>query len=538
MPSPGTLQDGRSQRRPPILLLLAAAAVALATVLPLFYVLRRAFDSGLNEAQDAIVRPRTLELLGNTLSLVVTVTILTLIIGIASAFVISRVRLPGGRLWWVLACLPLAVPSYVAAFALLSVVPTANGFWPTVLVLTLTTAPYVTVPTLAALSVGDHSLAAVARTLGHGPVRVFFRVTLPQILPASLAGAMLVALYAMADFGAPAMLRQQTLTVGIYAQYTGSVNRSIAASMALILVVLALFVVLIERYFRRTRGSHTATVAVREPPKLTLSPLHTTMVVAGLAAVFAVSVLAPVAAVVLRLLEGSRYQSEPGELAQAAVTTTGLGILAAVIATSLALPISYLAARYRSKLVAVLESVSFVGHALPGIVFALAFVFLSLALFPGAYQGIFMLVACYVVLFLPKAIGSARSAFVQVSPRLEETSRTLGKGVWQTWSRVSLRGAAPGIAAGGLLVMVTVMKELPATLMLRPIGVDTLATELWGKTSMSAFGAAAPAAILLILVGVIPAWYLARTAAKMGSESADNEVESVEILAESVGAKQ
>lgn len=518
MPTFGKPDNGRSSQRPPIVLLSAAGLVALATLLPLFYVFRRAFDSGLDATQEAIVRPRTLEMVWNTVSLMVTVSVLTLVLGIITALAIARVRLPANRMWWVLACLPLTVPSYVAAFALLSIAPTVNGFAPTVLVLTLTTVPYVTVPTLAAISVADHSLASVARTLGHGPIRVFMRVTLPQVLPAALAGMMLVALYAMADFGAPAMLRQQTLTVGIYAQFTGSINRSVAASMALILVVLALLVVIVERYFRKTWGARQATVAARTPDKVSLSTGKSSLVVAGLLAVFVVSVIGPIGAITWRLIEGSRYSSAPGELAQAALTTAGLAVVAAVVATGLALPISYLAARYRTRLIAVLESVSFVGHALPGIVVALAFVFLSLALFPGAYQGVFLLIACYVVLFLPKAIGSSRSAFAQVSPRLEEASRTLGMNSIQTWFRVTFRGAAPGIAAAALLVMVTVMKELPATLMLRPIGVDTLATELWGKTSLGAFGAAAPAAMLLILVGIIPAWYLARTSSRVFEE--------------------
>lgn len=504
-------QTGRSLRRPPSLVLAAAGIVAIATVLPLLYVIRRAADAGLPAVQAAIFRQRTLELLWNTVSVTVSVSILTLILGIATAFAIARVQLPGNRIWWVLACLPLAVPSYVAAFALLALIPSANGFAPTVLVLTLTTVPFVTVPTLAALASADHSLAAVARTLGHSASRVFFRVTLPQVLPAALAGALLVALYSLADFGAPAMLRQQTLTVGIYAQYTGSVNRSVAASMALILVLLALLVVLVERYFRRTVSSNQATLPRRIPPKIRLSASKTSAVMTGLALVFAASVVVPVIIVLVRMLEQSKYAVDLGSLTQAALATAGLGILAAVIATACALPIGYLAARYRTRTVAVLESMSFAGHALPGIVVALAFVFLSLALFPGAYQGIFVLVACYVVLFLPKAIGSIRSGFTQVSPRLEQTSRTLGVGSFQTWVRVSFRAAAPGISAGVLLVMLTVMKELPATLMLRPIGLDTLATELWSKTSLGAFGAAAPAAIALIVVGIFPAWYLARS---------------------------
>ena len=172
------------------------------------------------------------------------------------------------------------------------------------------------------------------------------------------------------------------------------------------------------------------------------------------------------------------------------------------------MPVGVLAARYRGRAVGVVESLAYLGHGLPGIVVGLSLVFLSLGLVPELYQTAPVLVFAYAVLFLPKAIGATRAAVERVPTSVEEVSRTLGRSALGTWFSVTGRQAWPGIAAGGLLVTVTTMKELPATLMLRPIGIDTLATDLWQHTSLGTYGAAAPAALLLVLAASVPAWFL------------------------------
>ncbi len=191
-------------------------------------------------------------------------------------------------------------------------------------------------------------------------------------------------------------------------------------------------------------------------------------------------------------------------------STLLLSLAGAGLAVGLALPIAVLAARYRSRLVTGLETVTYVGHVVPGIVVGLSLVFFSLAVVPELYQTVIVLAFAYAVLFLPRAIGSARAAIGQVSPALEEVARSLGRSATRTWVTVTARTAWPGIAAGALLVMVTAMKELPATLMLRPIGTSTLATELWEKTTNAAYGAAAPYAIALVLLASVPAYLLSR----------------------------
>ena len=144
----------------------------------------------------------------------------------------------------------------------------------------------------------------------------------------------------------------------------------------------------------------------------------------------------------------------------------------------------------------------------------LSLVFLTLAVLPAAYQTLAVLAFAYAVLFLPKAIGSSRSAIAHVPPGLESTARSLGRGPLRAWCTVTGRLAWPGIAAGTLLVVLTAMKELPATLMLRPTGFSTLATELWSRTEIEAFGSAAPYALTMIILASVPAWLMGRWLAR------------------------
>lgn len=482
------------------------------TVLPLGYLVARAGSRGWDHAADIVFRGRTLEQLTTTVTLMGGVAAATLLLGVGSAVAVDRIRLPWPRAWWILLTAPIAVPSYVAAFALLNVQPTARGVIPAVIVIALTTYPYVTLPTLAALRRTDHAAADVARSLGASSVRAFVTVTLPQILPAALAGALLCVLYALADFATPAMLRTQTLTVGVMSLFTGTIDRSSAAALSLMLIVLALFVVTAEQAFRRF-GSARSPIAAREIGARRYGAPRTAIAAIAILTPALLAVVAPLIILFDRMIDSQRYASEwVGDLLPAAVTTVALGAVTAVVATALALPVAALGARMRRRWLLVVEGASFLGQALPGIVVALALVFLSLSLTPWAYQTAGVLVACYVVLFLPKIIGSARAAIGQVPVEVEEQARSLGRGGLRAWLTVTLPQAGPGIAVGAVLAMAATMKEVPATLLLRPTEMETLATELWSKTSIGAYGAATPAALSLILVGLLPAWLLSRAA--------------------------
>lgn len=485
------------------------------TLLPVIYLLPRAMASGFDQAWAIVVRPRTLTLMAHSTALAAVVALGSFVVGVTSAWLVARHRLPGRRLWWIAVCLPLAVPSYVAAFAWVAAFPGMRGFWPLAAILVLSCSPLVAVPTMGALAIADHAPADVARTLGRSAFRVFVTVTVPQILPAALAGTLLAALYALSDFGAPAILRYETLTTGIYGLFTGGINRSAAAATSLVLAGLALVCIVGERLLRRRTVRQRRSARGLFLPAAEVGRGTAALYCTVLGALAAVSVAFPLVALLARAMRGDRYRSTTNRLLEATVSTVTIGAIAATLAVLAALPISYLAARYRDRMVATLESVSFLGDGLPGVVIALGLVAACLALAPFAYQTVPMLLVAYVILFISKSIGSSRSAFGAIAPGIEEVSRTLGSGPARTFVRVTLPVALPGVVAGWMLVLVSVMKELPATLMLRPIGVETLTTELWSKTTLGAYGAAAPIGLLLVAVGVLPAWLLARSAVRL-----------------------
>jgi iron(III) transport system permease protein len=194
----------------------------------------------------------------------------------------------------------------------------------------------------------------------------------------------------------------------------------------------------------------------------------------------------------------------------AAGSTLYVSALGAAVAVVMAIPVGILAARSRHPVVRTIEHATYSGHALPGLVVALAMIFFGIRVVPGIYQQVPLLVLTYAMLFLPAAVGVVRASVALSSPRTEELARSLGRTPLGVLRSVTIPLAAPGIGAGAALVMLTCMKELPATLLLRPTGMDTLATRLWTHTSVSEYAAAAPYAVVLVLLAAIPTLLLTR----------------------------
>lgn len=509
------LRRGTRGRRPPLLLLGAAAVAVVVTAIPLAYLVLRTIDAGAQAVLDALWRTKTLETTVTSIALVAIVIVGVLVLAVPSAWLLARTNVPGRAFFMVTAALPLAVPSYVMAYAWIAEFPGMSGIWAASLVMSLATFPYVAIPLMAALRTIDAGHEEAARSLGLGPVATAVRVTVPLTWPAAAAGLLLAALYTLSEFGTVAIFRVDAFTRVIYTAYRASFDRTSAAVLALLLVVLALTLVIIEarargRAERWRIGSGVSRPAVR----LQLSVRGRILGVAWLSAVAVLALGVPAWSLILRLLESQRTGVDPAELLGAvagSIASAGLGALLALV---LALPIAVLAARYRTRLVRGIEGAAFLGHALPGVVVGLSLVFFTLTVIPAVYQTLVTLAFAYAVLFLPKAIGASRSAIGAVPPSLESTARSLGRRPIAAWLTTTGRLSWPGVAAGGLLVLLTAMKELPATLMLRPTGFDTLATELWSRTEIAAFGAAAPYALALILLAALPAWLMGRWLAR------------------------
>jgi iron(III) transport system permease protein len=502
----------------------AVAAVAL-ILLPLAYLVLRAGGGGL-DALRVLERPGTLELVVKTGILVAAVTAGAIAVGLPLAWLVARSDLPARRLIALAAPLPLVIPSYVAALALLGAfgprgllqrllegpfgverLPEIYGFVGAWLALTLSTYPYVFLLVAAALRGVDPSLEEAARALGHRRRAVFRRVTLPVLRPSLGAASLLVALYALSDFGAVSLMQYDALTRSIYLQYRSLFDRTPAAVLALVLVALTIALLALEERARRGVRVHRSASGAERPAQVVPLGRWRWPAFAFCVTVVTFFLLVPVAVLVYwsaRAVELGHGISFAWEAAFSSLSVSGLAGAAAVIAV---VPVAFLAQRYPAGWTRAVERLAFTGNALPGIVIALSLVFFAANYAEPLYQTLALLVFAYVVRFFPQALAGVGSALHAVNPRVEEAARSLGRGPVRVLATVTVPLIRRGILVGAALVFLNAMKELPATLLLRPTGFETLATEIWKYTSLGSYSRAAPPALLLILVSA-PVVYL------------------------------
>lgn len=512
--------------RPPLFLWLTAVLVAALAMLPFGYLVLRASGAGVGKVLDILLRPRTHEIFLNSAGLAAGVTLASIILGVTLAWLTVRTDLPARKLWAVLTVLPLVVPSYVGAFTFVSAfsprgllqgwlepfgierLPSLYGFPGALLVMTLFTYPYVLLSVRAALRGLDPSLEDAARSLGRTPFQVFREITLPHLRPSMVAGGLLVALYTLSDFGAVSMLRFDTFTRAIYLQYTASFDRSVAAVLALLLVVLTILILVFEvkmrgkaRYYRSSSGTVRPAVPIKLG-KWRLPALLFCLVVTLL------GLITPLAVIGFWLIRGLAV-GEPLNLGLDFVLNSVVASSsAAVVAAAAAIPVAILAVRFPGRLSLWLERSTYLGYALPGVVIALSLVFFGANFATFLYQTLAMLIFAYVVRFLPQAVGSTNASLLQVSPRLEEAARSLGRTPSQTLTSITVPLLRPGLLTGIALVFLTGMKELPATLLLSPTGFDTMATRIWGYTAEAFFARASVPALLLVFVSAVAVWLI------------------------------
>jgi iron(III) transport system permease protein len=496
-----------TRARAPWWLVAPAALAAVVALLPIWYLVARAGSPA--AVADVLLTPAAARLTLRSLLLAALVTVLASAIGVAAAWLLARTDLPGRPGWQVALVLPLAVPSYIGAFVWIEAFPALAGLSGAVLVLTLATFPFVLLPVLAALQRVDPALEEVAASLGHGRLAVARLVTVPAVRPSVAAGALLVALYVLSDFGAVALMRYEVFTWVIYGAYRSGYDPTRAAVLSLLLVVIALVLVVLEGRARGRASARIGAGVAREGRVVHLGAARVPAVL-GLAAVVTAGVVVPSVSIVGWVLTGSAGALDLGEFGQALLASVRLALLAAAACVALAVPVGVLAARWPGRTARLLERATWTGHALPGIVVAIAMVFVGVKLLRPIYQQTPLLVLAYVVLFLPLAVGAVRTA-VEASPvRAEEVARSLGQSPLGVLRRVTLPQAAPGIAAGAVLVLLTTMKELPVTLLLHPTGTETLATALWDHMLVSDRAGAAPYAALIVLGAALPAVLLGR----------------------------
>ncbi|MDL5362433.1 iron ABC transporter permease [Halalkalicoccus sp. NIPERK01] len=501
----------------PLGLTLLSAVIATGVVFPLTWLVIRATSVDPKRALSMLTRPATLEIVVNSLLLMAAVTALSVLLGVPLAYLTVRTDLPFRRFWSIAVSLPLVIPSYIGAFAFVSAfgprgefhsilsplgidrLPEIYGFPGAIVVITLYTYPYVYLTTRAALLSFDTTLVDAARTLNHDRKSAFRRVTLPHIRPAIAAGGLLAALYAVSDFGTPTIMRLPVFTRQIYVEYN-AFGQDYAALLSLQLLAIVVVVLALERWVRSERTVHGD---IGEAAGEAVVPLGRWRWPATLfpAAVAGVALVVPIWILGLWLVtaEAGGRSSLAFEWSFAFNSVWVAGA-AALVATLAALPVAYLAANHDSPLATVFERATYVGFAVPGVVLALALVYFGAGYVPALYQTIPLLVFAYTVRFMPQAVGAIRTTTRQVDPRFVEAARTLGEGPNRAFRRVTLPLIAPGIVAGAALVFLTTMKELPATLVLRPTGFETLVTHIWRAQEAAYFQYAAVPALVLVAV--------------------------------------
>jgi iron(III) transport system permease protein len=525
-PSPTLAEPPRPNRRParpdaPVLTMLGLL-VGLSAALPFAYLVWRAYELGWAETWDIISSARTWRLLANTLRLALAVTAAAVAISLPLAWLTTRTDLPGRRAWVILTALPLAIPTYVGSFAMIGALgprgfvqgwleplgvdrlPSIYGFGGAFVVLTLFTYPYVLLPVRAAYRRLDPSLEEVSRTLGRGSFPTFIRVVVPQLRPSIVAGALLVALYTLSDFGAVSMLRYNTFTRAIYTQYRGALNRGSAAVLGLVLVVLTITVLAVEQHFRGRERIHRLHGGGARHARVAHLGRWRWVAFGACSALVGVALVVPMAVIGYWLWRGARVGEPLLPAGSLVVNSLQASTFGAIVTVAAAWPVALLSVRHPSRTSRIVERLSWSGHALPGIVVALALVFFGAQRLPWAYQTMGMLVFAYMILFLPQAVGAIRASLLQVTPSLEEASRLLGAGPAATFARIVLPLTRPGVVAAGALVFLTCMKELPATLLLSPTGFDTLATRVWTASSEAFLARAAAPALALVLFSSLP----------------------------------
>jgi len=487
--------------RPPLALVLPGLLAALTSIAPLAYLFDIASDRGLDFVWDEIWQQRTIELVVRSLFLAASVSIASVLISVPAAWLVTRGDIPFRSGWRVLLALPLAIPSYLAAFAWISWRPSMAGFTGAFVVLTLVTYPYVFLPVCAALSRLNPAIEEIAVIHGRGRSLQLILLAARQVRGSIATGALLVALYVLSDFGAVATMRYDAFTWVIYSSYRSGFNPSRAAILAIVLVLIALVLLFGEKILRGQNESHLSARSVDANPRhrVSIKPVA----IAYLSTIIIFALAFPIWRVVTWVY---RYGSEDSmaDIATALWHSVFFSGLAALATIQLALPIGILAGRYPSRSTTLLEQSTYVTHALPGIVIAISMVFLGVRLLEPIYLRTPLLVIAYVALFLPVAVGSIRSAAEQIPDSLDEVSRSLGLSQWGIVRRVTLPLLAPGLLSAGALVMLAGMKELPATMLLRPTGSETLATRLWTYTSVSDYAGAGPYALAIIVFVSIP----------------------------------
>jgi iron(III) transport system permease protein len=495
----------------------------------------------------AYVLPQALR---DTAILLVGVGAVVVTLGAGLAWLVTAYEFPGRRIFdWAL-LLPLATPTYIVAYAYLDLMhpigPVQSGlrallgltdpralWFPDVrtmtgcvLLLGFVLYPYVYLSTRAMFLMQAGSLLEAARTLGASRTRVFFRVALPLARPAIAVGASLALMEALNDIGASEFLGVKTLSVSIYATWINRSNLPGAAQIALAMLVVVVALILLERWARRRERYVSQAQRARRAAPLRLTGWRAGLAIALVSAPILLGFILPAGHVATEAWKRVRFAGVSPQIWQEMVNTILIAGAATLTAAALGFLVAACARVSRAPTAGVFLRAASLGYAAPGTVVAIGLMtplFLLDNLIADGLEAAFglsvglivsgsgaALVYAYAVRFLTISAGGVESGLAKLSPSLDHAARALGQTAGGAMRRVHLPLIRPALGGAALLVFVDCMKELPATLLLRPLNFETLATHLYGEAARGTYEDGSVAATFIVLVGLIPVVMLAR----------------------------
>ena len=485
----------------------------------------------------------------NSLVMMLSVGFLAGLIGVGTAWLVAMYRFPGGRwLEWLL-LLPLAIPAYIGAYALVDFLEyagpvqtwlrgvfgwtTSRDYWfpeirsrgGAILVMALALYPYVYLLTRSAFREQSGNTYEVARALGAGPWKRFWRVGLPLVRPAIAAGMAIVMMETVSDFGTVEFFAVQTLTTGIFTTWLEANNAGGAAQIAGVVLLLVLLLVGLEKSSRRNQRFHEGARHKRPIVQIPLQGARGWLATLFCSLPFLGGFVLPVGVMLSHALRNTEYWSNPA-LGRALWNTVSVGGGAALVTVAAAVFLVYGVRLTGRRLPRLIMPFTTIGYAAPGAVLAvgilipLAAIDNRLADFVEWATGVdiglvltgtgFAIVFAYSVRFFAIAQGAADGAMGRISPSLPMAARSLGRSAGGTLLTVYAPLIRGSLMTALLLVFVDSVKELPATLLLRPFNYNTLSTLVYEQASLENIGEASPAALLVIGVGMLAVLLLAR----------------------------
>lgn len=492
--------------------MIPALFVAAGVFIPLIYLVLRASEADWATSYDLIFRARNAQLLLNTVQLTIGVLALTTLIAAPLAWLTVRTDLPHKKWLTLISIMPLAIPGYILAYALLGLggangtayllfgldIPRLSGYWGSLVAISLYTYPYMYLNLRSGLLGLDPSLEEAGRSLGLTSAQIYGKIVIPQLRPAFLAGILIIGLYVLGDFGAVSLMRFETFSYALFLQYSASYDRIYAAWLALMLLALTATILFAE--YRLLKGKLFHRAGTGTARKMRISKLGKLKYASyiGITTVLLFAIIIPVGTIIFwmtRSLDGPVWHS----LMDILFMSISASAPAAILTALLAVPLAYISVRFPSKLSRGLERIAYFGYATPPLALALAFIFFSLNSAPVLYQTLSLLIVAYSLHFLAEAMGPVRSALYQTPPRLEDAARSLGLSPFRAFMKSTFPLLRSGIVAGAALVFLSCMKELPITFLLSPIGFETLALNVWSYSNEAMFAEAAPFALTILL---------------------------------------